>query len=74
MLGAQGLWEGRNLYRATPVVTWGLGFLVSSEGLSPLVASYRATHEGMRSQRCVVTVLTRMLKVHSVMVIKTLYK
>jgi hypothetical protein len=26
MLGAQGLWEGRNLYRATPTVTIELGF------------------------------------------------
>jgi hypothetical protein len=26
MIGAQGLWAGRNLYRATPVVTWDLGF------------------------------------------------
>jgi hypothetical protein len=26
MLGAQGLWAGRDLYRATPAVTWGLGF------------------------------------------------
>jgi hypothetical protein len=26
MLGAQGLWAGRDLYRATPAVTRGLGF------------------------------------------------
>jgi hypothetical protein len=26
MLGAQGLWAGRDLYRATPTVTWGLSF------------------------------------------------
>jgi hypothetical protein len=26
MLGAQGLWAGRGLYRATPAVTWDLGF------------------------------------------------
>jgi hypothetical protein len=25
-LGAEGLWAGRDLYRATPAVTWGLGF------------------------------------------------
>jgi hypothetical protein len=25
MLGAQGLWAGRDLYRATPTVTWDLG-------------------------------------------------
>jgi hypothetical protein len=26
MLGAQGLWAGKDLYHATPVVTWDLGF------------------------------------------------
>jgi hypothetical protein len=26
MLGTQGLWGGRDLYRATPAVTWDLGF------------------------------------------------
>jgi hypothetical protein len=26
MLGAQGLWVGRDLYRATPAVTWDVGF------------------------------------------------
>jgi hypothetical protein len=26
MLDAQGLWAGRDLYRATPAATWGLGF------------------------------------------------
>jgi hypothetical protein len=40
MLGAQGLWEGRDLYCATPAVTRGLGFPVSSEGPPHLVASY----------------------------------
>jgi hypothetical protein len=35
MFGAQGLWAGRNLYRATPAVTRGLG----SEGLSHSFAS-----------------------------------
>ena len=32
MLGAYGLRAGRDLYRATPVVTRVLGFVVSSEG------------------------------------------
>jgi hypothetical protein len=32
MVGAQGLWVGRDLYRATSTVTRGLGFPVSSEG------------------------------------------
>jgi hypothetical protein len=41
MLGAQGLWAGRDLYRATPAVTWDLVFFpVSSEGPPLLVASY----------------------------------
>jgi hypothetical protein len=26
VLGAQGLWAGRDLYRATPSLTWDLGF------------------------------------------------
>jgi hypothetical protein len=42
MLGAQGVLackEG-SLYRTTPVVTWGLGSLVSSEGPPHSVASY----------------------------------
>jgi hypothetical protein len=26
MLGAQGLWTRRNIYRATPAVIWGIGF------------------------------------------------
>jgi hypothetical protein len=36
MLGAQGLWAGRDLYRATPAVTQGLGF----SGLIWTVTSY----------------------------------
>jgi hypothetical protein len=41
MLGAQGLWAGRDLYRATPAVTGDLGFFsVSSEGPLQSVASY----------------------------------
>jgi hypothetical protein len=40
MLGTQGLWAGRDLYRATPAMTRGLGFSVSSEGPPHLVASY----------------------------------
>jgi hypothetical protein len=40
MLGAQGLWAGRNLYRATPAVTWDLAFPVTSEGPPHLVAFY----------------------------------
>jgi hypothetical protein len=37
MLGAQGLWAGRNIYHAAPDVTLDLGFfcLTSSEGLPP---------------------------------------
>jgi hypothetical protein len=40
MLGAQGLWAGRDLYRATPAVTRTLVFPVLSEGPPHLVASY----------------------------------
>jgi hypothetical protein len=40
MLGAQGLGAGRDLYRATPAVTRGLGFPVSSEGPPHSVTSY----------------------------------
>jgi hypothetical protein len=40
MLGAQGLWAGRDFYRATSAMTLDLGFLVSSEGLLHLVALY----------------------------------
>jgi hypothetical protein len=40
MLGAQGLWAGRDLYRATPTVIRGLVFFpVSSEGPPHFVAS-----------------------------------
>jgi hypothetical protein len=40
MLGARGIWAGRDLYLATPAVTQGLGFSVSSEGPSHSVAFY----------------------------------
>jgi hypothetical protein len=40
MLGAKGIWAGRNIYRATPAVTQG----VASEGPPNSVASYD-THE-----------------------------
>jgi hypothetical protein len=36
MLGAKGLWAGRDLYRATPAVTLDLFFPGSSEGLRPI--------------------------------------
>jgi hypothetical protein len=40
MLDAQGLWEGVDLYRATPTVTHTSVFLVSSEGPPHLISSY----------------------------------
>jgi hypothetical protein len=43
MLGAQGLWAGRNLYRATPAVAWGFGFSGRSHPKSPVL-----TQKGMR--------------------------
>jgi hypothetical protein len=46
MLGAQGRWAGRDLYRATPAVTRDLGFPVLSEGPLHTVAFYD-TQEGV---------------------------
>jgi hypothetical protein len=40
MLGSQGLWGGRGLYRVTPAVTRASVFPVSSEGPPHSVASY----------------------------------
>jgi hypothetical protein len=40
LLGDQGLRAGLDLYRATPAMTRGLSFQVSSEGPPYLVASY----------------------------------
>jgi hypothetical protein len=45
MLGAKGLWAGRDLYRATSAVKRGLSFPVSSEG--PHIQSPLTTHKGM---------------------------
>jgi hypothetical protein len=46
MLGVQGLWTGRDLYRATPPVTQGLSFfLVSSQISSNLVTSYESERD-----------------------------
>jgi hypothetical protein len=46
MLGAQGLWAGRDLYRATPAVTRDLGFFRSYPKDRP-IQSPLTTHEGM---------------------------
>jgi hypothetical protein len=46
MLGAQGLWAGRHLYRATPSVTRGLGFF-RSHPKDLLILSPLTTHKGM---------------------------
>jgi hypothetical protein len=40
MLGAQGLWAGRDLYRATPAVTRDLGFSGLIRRTAHLVAFY----------------------------------
>jgi hypothetical protein len=45
MLGAQGLWSGRDLYRATPDVTRGLGFSGLIRRTAPFSRLLR--HEGM---------------------------
>jgi hypothetical protein len=46
MFGAQGLWAGRDLSRATPAVTRGLGFFRSHPKDHP-IQSPLTTHEGM---------------------------
>jgi hypothetical protein len=40
LLGAQGLWTWRDFYRATPAMTRGLGFQISSEGPPNSIAFY----------------------------------
>jgi hypothetical protein len=45
MLGAQGLWTGRDLYRATPVVTRGLGFSGVIRRTAPFSRLLRHTRE-----------------------------
>jgi hypothetical protein len=40
MLGAQGIWAGRDLYRATPAVARDLGFSGLIQGLPHSVTSY----------------------------------
>jgi hypothetical protein len=50
MLGAQGLWAGRDLYRATPAVTRDLSFsglIRRTTPFSRLIQSPLTTHEGM---------------------------
>ena len=46
MLGTQGLWAGRDLYRATPAVTRGLGFSRSHPNDRP-IQSPLTTRKGM---------------------------
>jgi hypothetical protein len=55
MLGAQGLWAGRDFYRVTPAVTHGLGFLVSFEWPSPFSRLLR------HARGCGGPILTRIL-------------
>jgi hypothetical protein len=43
MLGAQGLWTGRDLYRATPAVTQGLGFSSFIQRTAPINRLLRHT-------------------------------
>jgi hypothetical protein len=47
ILGVQGLWEGRDLYRATPAVTRGLGFFSRSHPKDRPIQSPFTTHKGM---------------------------
>jgi hypothetical protein len=48
----QGLWAGRDLYRATPTVTWYLGFFGLIRRTSPFSHLARTTHMGMRRIYC----------------------
>jgi hypothetical protein len=45
MLGSQDLWAGRDLYRATPAVTWGLGFSGLIRRITPFTP--HTTRKGM---------------------------
>jgi hypothetical protein len=55
MLGAQGLWAGRDLYRATPAVTRGLGFSGLIRRTAPFSRLLRHT------RGCGGSILTRIL-------------
>jgi hypothetical protein len=55
MLGAQGLWAGRDLYRATPTVTRDLGFSGHIRRTAPFSRLLRHT------RGCVGSILTRIL-------------
>jgi hypothetical protein len=55
MLGAQGLWSGRDLYRATPAVTRGLGFSGLIRKTAPFSRLLRHT------RGCGGSILTRIL-------------
>jgi hypothetical protein len=48
MLGAQGLWAGRDLFRATPAVTRGLGFSGLIRNPDRPIQSPLTTRKGMR--------------------------
>jgi hypothetical protein len=61
MLGAQGLRAGRDLYRATPAVTWGLGF----SGFIRRTAPFSRLLQHTRG--CGGPILTRILKGRSAM-------
>jgi hypothetical protein len=55
MLGAQRLWAGRDLYRATPAVTWDLGFSGLIRRTAPFSRLLRHT------RGCGGSILTRIL-------------
>jgi hypothetical protein len=65
MLGAQGLWAGRNLYRATPAVTRDVGFSGLIRRTAPFSRFLRPT------RGCGGSILTRILTVaKEVMIMK----
>jgi hypothetical protein len=57
ILGAQGLFAGRDLYRATPAVTWGLGFYGLIRRTAPFSRLLRHT------RMCGGSIITRILRV-----------
>ena len=68
MLGAQGLWAGRDLYRATPAVTRGLGFFGLIRRTAPFSRLLRYT------RGCGGSILTRFCQnTHAVKSIYYLY-
>ena len=67
MLGAQGLWAGRDFYSATPAVTRGLGFSGLIRRTAPFSRLLRHT------RGCGGSILTRIFICHDIEVIANIY-